>query len=111
MTIPAGTFLAPVRNGAIRLPPPFQRYCEAESWSLFRFDVIDQNHLTIHPVLPTDSSVDFHASLSPEGFLWVPLGLRNILALKEQSVMLRIEAGAIHVYIRKVFDTLGFRPG
>ena len=39
MTPPAGTFLAPVRNGAIRLPPPLKQYCEAEGWSLFRFVV------------------------------------------------------------------------
>jgi hypothetical protein len=110
MMPPAGTFIGPVRNGAIRLPPPLQRYCDAESWSLFRFDVVDPDHLTMHPVLPGDPSEDFHASLSPEGLLWIPAGMRKILALKEQSVMLRIEEGAIHVYLRKVFDTLGFRP-
>jgi hypothetical protein len=68
----------------------------------------------MHQVLPGDTSddfhADFHASLSPEGLLWIPAGLRRILALKEQRVMLRIEGGAIHVYLRKVFDTLGFRP-
>ena len=30
--------------------------------------------------------------------------------LGEQSVMLRIDTGLIHVAIRRVFDTLGFRP-
>jgi hypothetical protein len=108
---PAGTFLGPVRNGAIRIPGPLKEYCDAESWSLFRFDIVDKDHLTMHPVLPRDSSADFHASLTADGSLWIPAGLRQSLALGEQSVMLRIENGAIHVYIRKVFDTLGFRPG
>ena len=40
----------------------------------------------------------------------VPRALRKSVELGEQSVMLRIEEGAIHVYLRKVFDTLGFRP-
>jgi hypothetical protein len=108
---PAGTFLGPVRNGAIRIPGPLKAYCDAESWTLFRFDFVDKDHLTMHPVLPEDSSTDFHVSLTPEGLLWIPARLRQSLALGEQSVMLRIEDGAIHVYIRKVFDTLGFRPG
>jgi hypothetical protein len=88
-----------------------KRYCDAENWSLFRFDIVDRDHLAMHPVLPEDSSSNFHASLSPDGFLWIPAPLRNVLELGEQSVMLRIEEGAIHVYLRKVFDTLGFRPG
>ena len=33
MIPPAGTFIGPVRNGAIRIPPPMKRYCDAESWS------------------------------------------------------------------------------
>jgi hypothetical protein len=28
----------------------------------------------------------------------------------EQSVMMRIEDGAIGIYLRKVFETLGFGP-
>ncbi len=111
MTPPSGTFLAPVRNGALRIPPPLKRYCDAETWSLFRFDIVDKDHLTMHPVLPRDADADFHASLTPEGLLWIPAALRKSLALGEQSVMLRIEGDVIHVYLRKVFDTLGFRPG
>jgi hypothetical protein len=107
---PSGTFLAPIRNGALRIAGPLKEHCDAEHWSLFRFEMVDKDHLTMHPVLPQDSSVDFHASLSSDGLLWIPAGLRKTLELKEQSVMLRIEDGAIHVYIRKVFDTLGFRP-
>lgn len=110
MTPPAGTFLAPVRNGAIRIPASLRDYCDQQGWSLFRFDVIDGDHLTMHPVLPADSTTSFHASLAPEGLLWVPADVRKSVALGEQSVMLRIEDGAIHVYLRHVFDTLGFRP-
>lgn len=111
MTPPAGTFLAPVRNGAIRIPAPIKQFCDGERWSLFRFDIINPNHLTMNPVLPQDPSESFHASLSADGLLWIPAELRKSLALGEQSVMLRIENGAIQVYLRKVFDTLGFRPG
>jgi len=110
MTPPAGTFLAPVRKGVMQLPPPMKRYCEAQGWSLFRFIVKDQDHLAMHPVTAQDSGAPFHASMDPDGRLWIPEELRQQTSLGEQSVMLRIEDGAINVYLRKVFDTLGFRP-
>lgn len=110
MNAPTGTFLAPVRNGAIRMPAPVKAYCDAENWSLFRFEVMDADHLAMHPVSPSDASGAFHASLSPDGLLWIPSDVRKSVALGEQSVMLRIADGAIHAWLRKVFDTLGFRP-
>lgn len=110
MNSPAGTFLAKVRDGVMQLPPPLKQYCEAEGWSLFRFVVKDTDHLTMHPVLAEQSEDPFHASLDADGRLWIPEDLRKNVALGEQSVMLRIENGAISVYLRKVFETLGFRP-
>jgi hypothetical protein len=107
MTPPAGTFLARVRNGVIELPPPLKRYCEAQAWTLFYFVVVDADHITMNPVLHEDS---FHASLNPDGRLWIPEELRKQISLGEQSVMLRMEDGVLHMYLRKVFDTLGFRP-
>jgi hypothetical protein len=77
---------------------------------LFRFVAAGEDHLTMHPVLPKDSAGAFHASLGPDGRLWIPAELRKMVALGEQSVMLRIENGAISMYLRKVFETLGFRP-
>jgi hypothetical protein len=110
MIAPTGTFLAPVRNGAIQLPPPLKVYCEAEGWSLFRFLVTGKDQVTMQPVLPEDSALDFHASLGSDGRLWIPAALRQTVSLDEQSVMLRVENGAINMYLRKVFETLGFRP-
>ena len=110
VTPPAGTFLAPVRNGAIQMPPPLKQYCEAQGWSLFHFKVASESQLTMMPVLSEDSAAEFQASLGPDGKLWIPAGLRQALSIGEQSVMLRIEDGAISMYIRKVFETLGFRP-
>ena len=110
MTAPVGTFLAPVRNGSIRVPAPIREYCCAENWTLFRFEIIDADHVTMHPILPNDAGTDFHASLSPDGIMWIPADIRKSVALGEQSVMLRIEDSVIHLYLRKVFDTLGFRP-
>jgi hypothetical protein len=110
MAPPAGTFLAPVRNGVIQLPPPLKLYCDAAGWSLFRFVVTGEDHVTMQPVLPEDSATPFHASLGPDGRLWIPAELRQTVSLGEQSVMLRVENGAIHMYLRKVFETLGFRP-
>ena len=92
------------------MPPPLKEYCEALGWSLFRFEVVDHDHVTIYPVLK-DERAEFHASLSPDGKLWIPVELRESVALGEQSVMLRAEDGVIRMYIRKVFETLGFRPG
>ena len=92
------------------MPPPLLQYCEAQAWSLFLFTPTADGHLTIKPVLPDDSVSDFHASLAPDGRLWIPAELRQSIALGEQSVMLRVENGAIGMYIRKVFETLGFRP-
>ena len=52
----------------------------------------------------------FFSSLSDDGRLWIPAALRQSVSLLEQNVMMRIENGSIGVYLRKVFDTLGFRP-
>src|SRR5437868_11962975 len=113
MEPPPGTFLATVRAGAIQLPPPLKRYCDAEEWTLFRVEALDDSRLSFRPVLPGDESDEiagFHSSLSPDGRIWVPAELRGIVSLGEQSVMMRVENGAIGIYLRKVFDTLGFRP-
>lgn len=110
MNAPTGTFLAPVRNGAMRIPAPVKAYCDAAEWNLFRFEVVDADHLVMHPVSPSDTSEELQASLSPDGLLWIPVDVRKSVALGEQSVMLRIADGAIHAWLRKVFDTLGFRP-
>jgi len=110
---PEGTFLAGVRNGAIQLPPPLKRYCEASDWTLFCVLPIDDSTIEIRPVLPgedDDSACQFHSSLTTGGQLWIPAALRALVALGEQSVMIRIENGAIRIYLRKVFETLGFGP-
>ena len=109
MNPPDGTFLAHVRNGTVQLPPPLKDYCECEGWSLFRFTVLDHDHMQLDPVLP-GATTEFHACLAPDGKLWIPAELRESVALGEQSVMLRIEDACIRMYIRKVFETLGFRP-
>lgn len=109
MLPPEGTFLAPVRQGMIQLPPPIHRYCLSEGWTLFRFEVTAADYVTIRPVLKDDTGA-FHASLGADGKLWIPAELRTSLALGEQSVMLRIEDAAVRMYIRKVFEALGFRP-
>jgi len=108
-TPPEGTFLAPLRKGAIQFPPPLRRYCESEGWDLFRFVVLDHDHMRIEPVID-DATEDFHASFTPEGLLWIPADLRHTVNLSEQSILLRLENGGISVYIRKVFEALGFRP-
>jgi hypothetical protein len=110
MEIPAGTFIAHVRDGAIQLPPMLLAYCRAEGWTLFQFRVASEDQLLIVPVLPEDSEAGFQASLAPDGMLWIPAEIRAMVDLHGQSVMLRIEGGAISMYLRKVFDTLGFRP-
>jgi hypothetical protein len=85
-------------------------YCNAEGWTLFHFRVASEDQLIMLPVLPEDTASNFQASLSPEGMLWIPSDIRGMIDLHEQSVMLRIEGGAISMYLRKIFDTLGFRP-
>jgi hypothetical protein len=113
MTPPTGTFLAKVRDGAVQLPPPLKRFCEASEWTLFRVVRRDENCLQIEPILHDDISGisdEFQSSLSPEGRLWIPAPLRALVGLGEQSVMIRAENGAIRIYLRKVFETLGFGP-
>ena len=92
------------------MPPLLLAYCKAESWTLFHFRVASEDQLIMLPVLPADSSSNFQASLGADGMLWIPADVRALIDLHEQSVMLRIEGGAISMYLRKVFDTLGFRP-
>lgn len=110
VTPPAGTFLAKVRNGAIQLPLPIRLYCDASGWNLFRVTPLEDWRLEIAPVIGDDNEGEFHSSLSPEGILWIPGDLRTAVALGEQSVMIRVDSNGIHVYLRKVFETLGFRP-
>ena len=118
MTPPAGTFLAKVRAGAIQFPPPLKAYCDAEGWDLFRVLPGDSDRLVLEPVLESHEAdenepelVDgFCASLSADGRLWIPTALRESVSLLEQNVMMRIENGTIGIYLRKVFETLGFRP-
>lgn len=108
-----GTFLAKVRNGTVELPPPLKRFCEESGWTLFRVERRDENRLEIKPVLLNDLSGisdEFQSCLSPEGRLWIPAPLREMVGLGEQSVMMRAENGAIGIYLRKVFETLGFGP-
>jgi hypothetical protein len=110
MTPPAGTFLAKVRAGAIHFPPPIKEYCNSERWDLFRVVTADPDRLILQPVSESDPADDFCSSLSWDGTLWIPAPLRESVSLAEQSVMVRVENGTIGVYLRKVFDTLGFRP-
>jgi hypothetical protein len=110
MEPPAGTFIARGETGAIRLPPTIYSYCQVQGWTLFHFEVVDRDHMVMRPVLAGAPDAPFHASLGEDGLLWIPAELRESVALGEQSVMLRIENATIRVYLRKVFDTLGFRP-
>jgi hypothetical protein len=109
----SGTFMAKARGGAVEFPPPIRRFCDVNQWSLFRVLMLDDDRLEIQPVLPgeeSDLDRDYHSSLSPEGQLWIPAALRELVTLGEQSVMMRIEDGVIRIYLRKVFRTLGFGP-
>ena len=116
VTPPQGTFLAQVRNGAIHLPPPVNRYCTAMNWTLFRVMVVNADRLALDPVLVGEDSLasdapgELHSSLSTDGKLWIPAELRQRISLGEQSVMVRIERDSIAVYLRKVFETLGWGP-
>jgi hypothetical protein len=90
-----------------------KRFCDASDWTLFRVVRRGGNHLEIQPVLGDDISGisdDFQSSLSREGGLWIPAPMRALVGLGEQSVMMRAENGALHIYLRKVFETLGFGP-
>ena len=111
--IPAGTFLAAVRRGLIHFPPPIRNFCDGQGWTLFHVAMLDDDRLEIRPVMPGDDKdtlSEYHSSLSGDGQLWIPLALRELVNLREQSVMMRIEDGAILIYLRKVFKTLGFGP-
>jgi len=92
------------------MPPPLYAFCQTENWTLFHFRIVDDDQLAMLPVLPEHSANEFHASLDSQGTLWIPANVRELIDLKEQSVMLRVEDGAISMYLRKVFETLGFRP-
>jgi hypothetical protein len=112
MTAPVGTYLARVREGSMAVPAAIAEYAADQGWTLFRFVVIDRDRVVIRPVLPEGAHDlgEFHACLEADGKLWVPVQLREHVQLGEQSVMLRVEDGAISMYLRKVFETLGFRP-
>ena len=105
--------MAKVRNGAIHFPPAIKAFCMASRWTLFRVTMTSDDRLDLSPILPGDDSEltdEYHSSLSSVGLLWIPAVLRELVSLGEQSVMMRIEGGAVAVYLRKVFETLGCRP-
>jgi len=113
VTPPAGTFLARVRDGLILFPKPIHAYCEDAGWTLFRVGIVDDDRLDLSPITGdggADLPDEFHSSLSSDGRLWVPAVLRTMVGMGEQSVMMRIENGSIGVFLRKVFETLGFGP-
>lgn len=76
--------------------------------------MVAENRLDLTPVFEEDdvaeSSEEFESSLSADGRLWIPAALRGAVGLGEQSVMMRFEGPAIGVFLRKVFETLGFGP-
>ena len=115
-TPPAGTFMARVRAGCIQFPPPLKAWCDGEGWDLFRVVFRGEDLLRLDPVLAAeevDAHIDvgeFCSSLQPDGRLWIPETMRSLVSLGEQSVMMRLEDGGLNVYLRKVFETLGFRP-
>ena len=113
MTVPAGTFLAEVRNGVVHLPAPIRSFCEVKGWTLFRVVELDHDRLEVHPILPGDAddvTEELCCCLSEDGNLWIPGEMREAVTLGDQMVMIRVEEGSLRVYLRKVFDTLGFRP-
>jgi hypothetical protein len=113
MAVPAGTFMATARNGTIQFPAPIKGFCAENEWTLFRVSMTDGSSLELRPVPVDDvSDIDdgFCSSLTGGGVLWIPAALREMVGLGEQSVMMRVENGGISVYLRKVFETLGFRP-
>jgi hypothetical protein len=105
--------MAKVRNGAIQFPVPLYNFCVGNHWTLFRVTITTGDRLELSPVLPDEGSEtagEYQSSLSSDGVLWIPAVLRELVSLGEQSVMMRVENGAVAVYLRKVFETLGFRP-
>lgn len=115
VTAPAGTFLAQVRNGVIQFPGPLRAWCLQSDWNLFRILVDNPDRLTLLPVTDEETPLEeelafYESSFDPEGRLWIPAELREIVSLGEQSVMIRIEDGVIRIFLRKVFEVLGFRP-
>lgn len=102
-----------VQNGTLQLPPPILRYCASHRWTLLRIVPVNDHCLVLQPVgedEDQDGDEDFVSSLSPDGKLWIPAIARDLVGLKEQSVMVRVEGGSVRIYLRNVFSTLGFGP-
>jgi hypothetical protein len=81
----------------------------------------DHSSLELRPILAGEHDADAVvtdslqnsapcSSLSDEGTLWIPASVRGPLRLREQSVMMRVEGDVMAVYLRNVFETLGFGP-
>lgn len=118
VSAPAGTFLAQVRGGVIQFPGPLKVWCHHSGWNLFRVWVDSPDRLTLQPVTGDvsinvymeDETASYESSFDPEGKLWIPADLREMVCLREQTVMIRVEDGVIRIFLRKVFETLGFGP-
>ena len=108
-TPPAGAFMAKVRAGCIQFPLPMKAWCKSEGWDLFRVIFRGNDLLRLDPVLSRDNidagadadidAAEFCSSLQPDGQLWIPLTMRNLVSLGEQSVMMRLEDGGLNAIL------------
>lgn len=106
------TYIAKTEGDRLQLPPAIADYVRRAEW----LDILvspdsGAECITLFPLPHPDAPpTGFTTRLEPGGALHLSPEVCRLLRLDGQSVMVRVEGDVIRVYLRRVFQTLGFRP-
>ena len=113
MQPPAGTFLATTTDDRVQLPPAIVAFLRESQWTevLVTSSAADEV-ITIYPIPYLGVSVEtgFTSEMTADGVIAIGDQNRRTVGLNGQGVMVRVESDILRIYLRRVFQTLGFRP-
>ena len=107
---PVGTYIARTEDDIIHLPSPVADYVVEAGWQRVRVVPGDES-VTIVPLPSPDAAGGHDAEVEAGGLVRIGSALQRQLGLEGQHVMVRFEGDTLRVFVRRVFQTLGFRPG
>ena len=106
------TYLAQTKADRIQLPPAIAEQVRNSGWLDIMIAADDGNEsLTAYPIPHPNAPAEGHTTqLDAQTGLCIGDKLRKQVNLDGQNVMVRFEGDALKIYLRRVFQTLGFRP-
>ncbi len=106
------TYIAQTKGDRIQLPPAIAEQVRNSGWlEVLVAPAEDKESLTVYPLPhPSAPAAGFTTQVDPKDGLHISDEIRRQVSLDGQSVMVRMEADVLRIYLRRVFKTLGFRP-